>query len=202
VDDGVDQIFAPTPASLARGRLTVDYHDSAVLAPTAGASDPNGPATDAVLGGVLPTTGPNCRTSSGPTIPGDGYTAVSGPLPGPQTFVGIGYAQAEYTALPALPTAVLAARVWDVKPDGTAVLVSRGVYRFDFNGYDATTGTVRVPLYGNHWAFGQGDRVRLDLAQVDQPTYRAPNPAVTSALRLSATRLVLPVRQNSETTVP
>jgi hypothetical protein len=197
-----DEISAPTPASLARGQLTLDYNDSAVLAPTAGASDPNGPGTDALLGGTIPTTGPNCRTSSGPVTPADGYTAVSGPLPAPQTFVGIGYAQADYAALPALPTAVLAARVWDVKPDGTAVLVSRGVYRFDFNGYDAATGTVRVPLYGNHWAFPQGDRVRLDLVQVDQPTYRAPTPAVTSTLQLSATRLVLPVRENSETTVP
>jgi hypothetical protein len=197
-----DQIFAPTPASLARGRLTVAYDDSAVLAPTAGVSDPNGPATDAVAGGYLAPSGDSCRTSSGPLVPGDGYTAVSAPLPGAQTFVGIGYAQADYTALPVLPTAVLAARVWDVRPDGTVVLVSRGVYRFDFNGYDAATGTVRVPLYGNHWEFGQGHRVRLDLVQVDQPTYRAPNPAVTSALQLSGTRLVLPVREGSQTTVP
>ncbi|GAA1809005.1 hypothetical protein GCM10009835_30120 [Planosporangium flavigriseum] len=194
------QIFAPTPESLARGRLTVDYNGTAVLAPTAGASDPNGPAADAVAGVNPVPGGDGCRTSPGP-VPPDGYSAVSAPLPAAQTFVGIGYAQAEYTAVPPLSTAVLAARVWDVKPDGTAVLVSRGVYRFDFNGYDATTGTVRVPLYGNHWAFPQGDRIRLDLVQVDQPTFRAPNPGVTSPLELSGTRLVLPVRETGETTV-
>ncbi|NJC68529.1 hypothetical protein HC031_02145 [Planosporangium thailandense] len=197
-----DRISASTPAGLGKGTLTVAYGDTAVLTPTAGVSDPNGPATDAVAGGYLAPSGDTCRTSAGPLVPGDGYSAVSQPLAGPQTFVGIGYVQAGYTALPALPTAVLAARVWDVKPDGSAVLVSRGVYRFDFNGYDATTGTVRVPLYGNHWAFGAGDRVRLDLVQVDQPTYRAPNPVVTSTLNLSGIRLVLPVRESGATVVP
>jgi hypothetical protein len=194
------RITASSPAALARGRLTVDYDDSTVLAPTAGAADPNGPATDAVVGGDVSATGPGCRVSPGP-VP-DGYTAVSAPLPGPQTFVGIGYAEAGYAALPALGGAVLAARVWAVRPDGTAVLVSRGTYRFDFNGYDATAGTVRVPLYGNHWAFEPGDRIRLDLVQVDQPSNRAPNPAVTSPLQLSGTRLVLPVRESGQVTVP
>jgi hypothetical protein len=197
-----DRISAPTPAGLAKGRLTVAYNDSTVLLPTAGVGDPDGPTTDAVIGGTFPTTAPNCRTSAGPATVGGGYTAVSEPLPGQQTFVGIGYAQAHYAALPALPTAVLAARMWDVKPDGAAVLVSRGVYRFDFNGYDPTTGTVRVPLYGNHWVFPPGDRVRLDLVQVDQPTYRPPNTAVTSTLQLSGTGLVLPVRENGQTTLP
>ncbi|GII25237.1 hypothetical protein [Planosporangium mesophilum] len=208
----VGQVVAPTPAGLAGGQLTVDYNGSAVLAPTAGLTDPDGPATDAVLGGNLSGSGPNCRTSVGPATVGPatvapatvggGYTDVSEPLPSQQTFVGIGYAQVDYAALLPLPTAVLAARVWDVKPDGTAVLVSRGVYRLDFNGYDANRGTVRVPLYGNHWAFPQGDRIRLDLVQVDQPTFRPPNAAVTSPLRLSSTRLVLPVREPGLTSVP
>ena len=192
-----DEITAGSPATLAHGQLTVNYDSSTpvVLAPTSGATDPNGPATDAVAGN------PGCRTSPGPATLGGGYTAVSPPLPSQQTFVGIGYAQAAYTAV-ALPTAVLAERVWDVKPDGSAVLVSRGVYRFDFNGYDPTTGTVRVPLYGNHWVFPQGDQIRLDLEQVDTPTYRAPNPPVTSPLSLTGISLVLPVREASQTTLP
>lgn len=190
-----DEISAPTPASLARGRLTVEYAGSAVLPPTAGVTDPDGPTTDAVLGGNLTANGPNCRTSARPAIAADGYTTVSQPLPTAQTFIGIGYVQADYAALPLLPTAVLAARVWDVRSDGTAVLVSRGVYRFDFNGYDTATGTVRVPLYGNHWAFPRGDRIRLDLVQVDQPTYRPPNSPVTSTLHASSIRLVLPTRE-------
>ncbi len=196
-----DEISAATPAALAAGRLTVDYNGSAVLPPTAGATDPDGATTDAVAGGNVAANGPNCRTSTRLTAAGGGYTAVSGPLASSRTFVGIGYAQARYVASPGAPTAVLAARVWDVAPDGTATLVSRGVYRFDFTGYDTSTGTVRVPLYGNHWAFPAGDRIRIDLAQVDQPTYRPPNSAVTATLALSGTSLVLPVREAGDLTV-
>jgi hypothetical protein len=35
---------------------------------------------------------------------------------------------------------------------------------------------------------------------VDQPTYRPPNAAVTSTLRLSGIRLILPVREDTRTT--
>jgi hypothetical protein len=199
-----DRISAPTPEGLAAGTLTVDFDGSTTLPPTAGATDPNGPATDAVLGGnvsVPPLTGPasGCRTSTGPAA--GGYTAVSQPLPAQRSHVGIGYAEARYTAVPGQVTAVLAARLWDVRPDGTELLVSRGVYRFDFNGYDAATGSVRVPLYGNHWVLPRGDRVRLDLVQVDQPTYRPVNAAVASTLQLSGIRLTLPVREGGQTTV-
>jgi hypothetical protein len=200
---GADAISAPSPAALANGTLIVDYQGSVLLPATAGATDPDAAATDAVAGGNVAATEPACRTSARLiNPPGGGYTAVSEPLPAEQTFVGIGHVQARYAATPDAPAAVLATRVWDVSPNGTAVLVSRGVYRFDFTGYDARIGLVQVPLYGNHWTFAAGHRIRLDLAQVDQPTYRAPNPAVTAALDLSATRLVLPVRQNAETTVP
>jgi predicted acyl esterase len=122
-------------------------------------------------------------------------------LPAQRSHVGIGYAEARYTAVPGQVTAVLAARLWDVRPDGTELLVSRGVYRFDFNGYDAATGSVRVPLYGNHWVLPRGDRVRLDLVQVDQPTYRPVNAAVAGTLQLSGIRLTLPVREGGQTTV-
>lgn len=198
-----DAISAPSPAALANGRLIVEYQGEALLPATAGASDPDGPTTDAVAGGDIATSGPACRMSARQTTPTDGgYASLSGPLPAEQTFVGIGHVQARYAATPGFPAAVLTARVWDVSPNGTAVLVTRGVYRFDFTGYDDHSGVVQVPLYGNHWTFAAGHRIRLDLAQVDQPTYRAPNAAVTATLDLSAARLALPVRQDAETTVP
>ena len=66
----------------------------------------------------------------------------------------------------------LAARVFDVAPDGTELLMTRGVYRFDS---DPQTGVLRLPLYGNHWRLEPGHRIRLDLTQVDTPTYRPSN---------------------------
>ncbi|WP_446210352.1 CocE/NonD family hydrolase C-terminal non-catalytic domain-containing protein [Micromonospora sp. IBSANI012] len=196
-----DAITAPNPVGLANGKLTVDYKGSVSLAPTSGATDPDAAATDAVAGGNTTPTGAGCRTSTRLIAsPADGYTAVSPPLPTEQTLVGIGHVQARYAATPRA-TAVLAARVWDVPPGGAAVLVSRGVFRFDFTGYDARSGIVKVPLYGNHWTFPTGHRIRLDLAQVDQPTYRPPNTAVAATLDLSATRLELPVWQDSNTSL-
>ena len=110
-----DAISAPSPAALANGRLIVEYKGEALLPATAGASDPDGPATDAVAGGNIATSGPACRMSARLTAPTDGgYTSLSGPLPAEQTFVGIGHVQARYAATPGSPAAVLTARVWDV----------------------------------------------------------------------------------------
>ncbi|MFG2053440.1 CocE/NonD family hydrolase C-terminal non-catalytic domain-containing protein [Micromonospora sp. NPDC048930] len=197
-----DEISASSPAALAKGTLVIDYNGSVLLPPTSGATDADAAATDAVAGGAITSTSGGCRRSARlVTSPSDGYTAISQPLPAEQTLVGIGRAEARCAATPGATTAVLAARVWDVSPDGAVLLVSRGVYRFDFTSYDARTGIVQVPLYGNHWTFPAGHRIRLDLAQVDQPTYRPPNTAVTATLDLSATRLVLPVRQQATTTI-
>ena len=45
-------------------------------------------------------------------------------------------------------------------------------------------GEIRLPLYGNHWRLEPGHRVRLDLTQVDSPTYRPSNlPARRSSSR-------------------
>ncbi len=66
----------------------------------------------------------------------------------------------------------LAARLFDVAPDGEELLVSRGVYRLE---NDPQAGVLRVPFYGNHWEFERGHRIRLDLTQVDSPTYRPSN---------------------------
>ena len=97
---------------------------------------------------------------------------------------------------------MVAARVWDVGPDGTPLLISRGVYRLDFVYGDPLTGTVRVPFYGNHWNLPAGHRIRLDLQQVDTPTYKPPTPAVTSTLTLTDIHLSLPVRTAGTSTVP
>ncbi|MEU2616504.1 CocE/NonD family hydrolase C-terminal non-catalytic domain-containing protein [Micromonospora sp. NPDC007271] len=197
-----DAISASSPEGLAKGTLIIDYNGSVLLPPTSGATDPDAAVTDAVAGGTIASTSAGCRTSARLTTSlSDGYTGISQPLPTEQTLIGIGHAQARYAATPGASTAVLAARVWDVSPDGVAVLISRGTYRFDFTGYDPRSGLIQVPLYGNHWTFPAGHRIRLDLAQVDQPTYRPPNPAVAAALDLSATRLVLPVRAQADTTI-
>ena len=95
---------------------------------------------------------------------------------------------------------MVAARIWDVGPDNTPVLISRGVYRLDFLYGDKPTGTLRVPFYGNHMTLAAGHRIRVDLQQVDAPTYRPPTGAV-STLTLTNVRAVLPVRTSGASTL-
>jgi predicted acyl esterase len=89
-------------------------------------------------------------------------------------------------------SASVAARVWDVAPDGTARLLTRGVARIDPPAYDGATGELRLGLFGNHWRVPAGHRLRLDLAQADEPAFRRSN--VPAALTFTRAELVLPAR--------
>ncbi|HEX4754923.1 MAG TPA: CocE/NonD family hydrolase C-terminal non-catalytic domain-containing protein, partial [Candidatus Dormibacteraeota bacterium] len=186
-----DQFTATSPEGLAQGTLTVKYVQGGGLAPDAGVADPNGPATDAIVGPAI-TPAPGCQASvASSSAPYGGYTAYSAPLATQRTFVGIGVVGIPYTL--AGTDAILAARVWDVAPDGSQLLVTRGVYRLDL-GYDAASGTVRLPLYGNDWIFQPGHSIRLDLQQSDNPTYRPGNPGATGVVTFGPPTLSLPIR--------
>jgi predicted acyl esterase len=79
-----------------------------------------------------------------------------------------------------------------VAPDGTALLVTRGAYRVDVPAYDQVNETIRLPFFGNHWAFAEGHRLRLDLTQSDTPTFRASTPE--SVIAFDPPTLELPIR--------
>jgi predicted acyl esterase len=192
------QVTATTPEGLGRGRLTITYGGgSHSLANPLGAPDPNGPATDAIVGGAA-EPGEDCRTDRGPAV--GGYTGYSQPLRDHTTFVGLGEVDVAYALAPAATQAQLDARVWDVPPTGPAYLITRGSFRIDtLNGYDRPAGTLRLPLYGNHWLLAPGHRVRLDLTQVDQPTFRPNN--LPSSITYGTPRLVLPTREARDATL-
>jgi hypothetical protein len=59
-----------------------------------------------------------------------------------------------------------------VAPDRTELPITRGAYRLE---NDPRAGVVTLPFYGNRWRIEAGHRIRLDLTQVDNPTYRASN---------------------------
>ncbi len=180
---------ASSPTGLANGQLTVRYTSNISLASTGGAADPNGPATD-------PLAGSGCRISPGPAV--GGFTGVSDPVSSSLTYVGLGWVDVQYAF--AGVTGQLDARLWDVAPDGSAVLVTRGAYRLDIaGGYDAPSGTLRLPLFGNHWLLAAGHRLRLDLTQVDQPFLRPSNPP--SSMSLTDPTLVLPLQERTQVTL-
>jgi predicted acyl esterase len=134
--------------------------------------------------------GETCRHSDGPAL--GGYTEYSPPLRSTETYVGLGVVRAPYvwTGPGAGVSAMVAARLFDVAPDGTELLMTRGVYRFE---NEPVAGELRLPLYGNHWRLEPGHRIRLDLTQADVPTYRPSNFQSEFAFPSGVT-LVLPTR--------
>jgi dienelactone hydrolase len=163
------QAVATTPEGLATGTLSIDYPGGETVSPL-GVADPNGPATDAIAGPAV-EPGEQCRESAGPVPSGAGYSAYSQPLPSARTYVGIGHVRVPYVWAGAA-SGQLDTRLFDVAPDGTELLITRGAYRLE---NDPPTGVITLPFYGNHWRIEAGHRIRLDLTQVDNPTYRASN---------------------------
>jgi hypothetical protein len=192
----LESVSAATPETLSSGQLTVDFAASQPLTSAGGLADPNGPAADPLAHALpVPGAGAACASAVGPAL--GGFTGVSEPLPAQATSMGLGYVDVPYAF--AGQTGQVDARVWDVSASGETLLVSRGTYRLDVPGFDAATGVLRLPLFGNHWLLEAGHRVRLDLTQVDQPFLRPSNPP--SSLTFTNPRLVLPTREAGETTL-
>ncbi len=190
------RVTATTPEGLSAGTLTVAYDGRAALTEASGSGDPDALATDPIAGGFVDgatgNAGP-CRTSSAATFPGR-FTGTSEPLDAERTYVGLGTVTVPYKLTGAV--ASLDARVWDVPPDGgRPLLVTRGAYRLETTGGDRpdpAAGTLRLPLFGNHWRLAPGHRIRLDLAEADAPTFRHTNSP--NALAISDPVLTLPTR--------
>ena len=116
-DDSAQRLTATTPAGLATGELRVAYARGAALDQSSGADDPDGPATDAIAGGLVAPGRPQDGCTQSARSPGQqttGYTAVSAPLTHARTYVGTGDVTAPYTL--AGTGATLHARVWDLAP--------------------------------------------------------------------------------------
>jgi acetyl esterase/lipase len=78
-------------------------------------------------------------------------------------------------------------RLWDVAPDGTATLVTRGAYRF--SGAPGVA-SIDTALQGNGWDFLAGHTIRLEVSQNDAPYLRPDN--LASAIVYSSVTLTLP----------
>lgn len=196
----------PTPLTassygrLALGELSVTYREGVLLTSGSGVADPNGLASDPLASdpmGAASSSG-RCLASPGPAT--GAYTAVSEPLPGAATYVGLGHVHASYRLTG--PRASVNARVWDVPPAGASsrpVLITRGTYTLDTTTGDPVMGTMRIPLFGNHWRLAPGHRLRLDLVQVDEPYLRRVNQP--STVRVGEPALSLPTRKAGRTQI-
>lgn len=198
-DAAAMELTGRTPEDLASGTLTVDIAGTKTLTNASGADDRDNIATDPITGGndvALIGGGGPCRESV-PNRTSTGFTAISEPLPAARTYVGLGHVVLPYTFTG--QTGTVAARVWDVAPSGKTLLMTRGVYRIDAPDYDSPAGTIRLPLYGNHWPLKPGHRIRLDLQEADTPTFRLNN--LVNTFNFANPKLVLPIRQSGDTTL-
>jgi fermentation-respiration switch protein FrsA (DUF1100 family) len=81
------------------------------------------------------------------------------------------------------------ARLWDVSPEGTQLLVDRGVYALR----SGQSGQIAFQLHGNGYRFAKGHKVELQLLGRDSPYYQAGSFPYT--VRASKLRVTLPTLQ-------
>ncbi len=106
----------------------------------------------------------------------------------------------EATVRSSQPVAFLSARLCEVLPDGTSVLVSRGLlnltHRRSHTAPEALVPgelyTVAVELDTTSWVFEAGNRIRLAIAGADWPAFWPPPRAAELTITVDQTRLVLP----------
>jgi predicted acyl esterase len=106
------------------------------------------------------------------------------------TLLGLPTVKLTYTLLGEDATVV--AKLWDVLPDGTRFLVTRGVYRLSVTTGDSQSGTLSFQLFGNHYRFEQGHSIALQLSQTDV-TFLKPD-SLPSSITFSAGRITLPIQ--------
>lgn len=148
-------------------------------------SDPLGPMIDPVA--VSLQRGRGCITTSQPSAPGvAGYdTPVTRGFE--QTLVGMPLVRLTFKTV--APDIEINARLWDVAPDGSRTLVSRGAFRSLRP--DPLGESVRFELSGNAWRFDVGHSILLEILQDDSPYMRVDN--VPSTALIDDVRLTLPV---------
>jgi pimeloyl-ACP methyl ester carboxylesterase len=86
----------------------------------------------------------------------------------------------------------LIARLWDEAPDGSRVLVTRGVYRT----VPGQTGHVTFQLFGGGWRFEPGHTARLDLAGTEAPFFNVSAAPFSTAI--SNVRVSLPTHERPD----
>lgn len=120
---------------------------------------------------------------------------TSDPLASRQTMIGGAEAEFEFELSGSPDGAQMNARLYDVLPDGRAVLVDRGTRRL--TQAEVAAGRATIALHGNAWLFEAGHRIRIELAQDDEPFVKATT--VPSSADVSRVFVSVPVRDGGGT---
>jgi hypothetical protein len=139
---------------------------------TATAYDPIGGTSDA------------CKTVASEHAPGTATYEVAS-----QGFTLMGQPTVRATVNTTGVLGQLDARLWDVAPDGSQRLISRGDYRLE----DNQQGTILFQLHANGYAFAAGHTAKLELLGADAPYFRPSN--APFSVQVSAVTVELPTYQ-------
>ncbi len=127
-----------------------------------------------------------CPVSTAPA--GAGVAVYDTPdLTATATMIGATKVTVDYQASTAQGVQ-LNARLYDVLPNGTQVLVDRGPYRVV-----NANGPATFELHGNGWRFEPGHRIRIELAQDDAGYLKVSEVAAT--ITINKVKLRIPVRE-------
>ena len=168
---------------LAPHRLRVDVTGTQT---TTNNAEPNPHASQADPVTNLFINGARCPFTSAPA--GPGVAVYDSPaLTERATMIGATKVTVDYQASTA-EGVQLNARLYDVLPDGTQVMVDRGPYRVL-----SASGPATFELHGNGWRFEAGHKIRLELAQDDAGFLKVSE--VASTITIDGVKLRIPVRE-------
>ncbi len=170
--------------ALSRRRLTLDLGG-----PRQAISPAPTPTDGLAVDPVVQSTqhGRGCLTTTAKS--GPGVASWSEPVTGDFTLRGMPRLELRFRT--AAPDLELNSRLWDVAPDGTRTLVTRGARRVLRP--RAAGDSVSYELFGNHWPFYEGHTLQLEVAPDDSPYLRRDN--VPALVTIDSARLTLPVRR-------
>lgn len=169
-------------AGIAPGRLTLSSTEVGHVTTSTGTAAAAGTATDPIAfyarngghGGCI-------RLNPAPL---DTAASTSWTFPVTAGFTMLGEPGLQVSATVAGVDAEINSWLWDLAPDGTATLVTRGAYRW-------TSGsTVSYALQGSGWVFLAGHQIRIQVTQNDSPYLRIDN--YPSVVTYSSISLALP----------
>jgi predicted acyl esterase len=174
-----------------------DQIRSGVVHATAASSrQTTNPAADTTGTTTDPITNSGCLHSSASS--NDAASSWSWPIGANQGFTQLGLPRLTVDFTMAGVDATLAARLWDVAPDGSKTLADRGVYRLTAAA-NGTAGSISFELYGNCWEWQPGHTMQLQVTQVDTPYLRPDN--LASSLTLSGPHLDVPTHEAGTSTL-
>ena len=176
---------APTWSELSAGE--VRFSSARSQSVTSAGGDPNvARAIDPVAGGGACATTPSADETGTanyrlPSAKKGGYTLIGSPTV---------QADLDVTGPAAAENSQVAARLWDVAPNGSQTLVARGTYR------PSGDGQVVFQLNANAWRFEDGHVPKLQLLGRDAPFYR-PSTPLPFSIGVSDLRLTLPTHEGA-----